>query len=63
MTEENKRNCLKLRYKFRDEFNDLRGYPQEIRHNEWLKYVNNSNLSSYEKQLCIQEFITLEKRR
>lgn len=61
MTEQNKQNCLTLRYAFRDETGDFRGEHQDIRHQKWVDYVNKSNLTPYEKELCIKEFLNDDK--
>lgn len=54
MTKQNKQNCIRLRRLFGDSYKQL-GIID--RHKYWVKYVNNSNLTDYEKELCKREFL------
>ena len=60
MTEVEKNNCLRLRYRFASETGDYKGEEQIIRHKHWVKYVNESDLTDKEKELCKEEFLTVD---
>lgn len=53
----NKEKCLKVRYQFRDYYNDMIGKPQYERHEKWLDFVDSSDLTEEEKRICKKEFI------
>ena len=61
MTEVEKQNCLFLRYKFAEDTGDYRSQHQDIRHQKWTKYVNNSTLTQIEKAICLKEFLNNER--
>lgn len=56
-SEEVKKNCLRIRYKFG---NILLGESIELRHTAWVKFVEASNLTSEEKLACVTEFLNPE---
>lgn len=53
-TEETKKRCIALRRKFGNQHYEL-GMVE--RQPYWIKFVNESNLSPFEKRACIKEFI------
>ena len=62
MTEDNKHNCLATRYKF-DRYEKRNGVStgRKSCREEWLMFLDRevliNNLTEYEKELCIEEFI------
>ena len=53
-SEKTKRNCINLRRKFGDSTWKL---PFIERHKLWVEFVNKSNLTTEEKEACIEEFL------
>lgn len=56
-TEKTKKRCIALRRKFGSEHDKLDFME---RHHLWVKFVNASNLTPFEKRACIKEFLNPE---